>query len=99
MVAIFLNGDMKKNGYGEKLFFNNNSDIFCGVHPVQGQMMIWNSSISSVSKPPSMLYVQSRNSIVLKLTDSYEKYQHCLDRQVCADCFCYWCIISTDTDK
>lgn len=84
MVGIFLNNDMKKNDYGERVFYNNDSEVLCGMYPVPGRVLIWNSSISYIAKPPSMLYVQSQNSIVLKLSASHEKYQNCLDRhKVC----------------
>ena len=78
MMQIFLNDDMKKNDYGETVFYNENDDVMCGIHQHPGRIVIWNSTINHLHKPPSMLYVQTQNSIVLKLTNSNEEYKSCM---------------------
>ena len=78
MAQIFLNIDMKKNDYGETVFYKDNDDVMCGIHQRPGRVLIWNSTINHVLKPPSMLYLQTQNSLVLKLTNSVE-YKKCLE--------------------
>ena len=78
MAQIFLNNDMKKNGYGETVFYKDNNEVMCGIHQHPGRVLIWNSTVNHVMKPPSMLYLQTQNSIVLKLTNS-DEYKKCLE--------------------
>lgn len=70
---------MRKNDYGETLFYNDDHEIMCGIHQQPGRTLVWNGSINYILKPPSMLYVQSQNSIILKLTNSNEKYKTCME--------------------
>lgn len=83
MVHIFLNKDMKKNDYGEAVFYDHDN-VMCGIHERPGRVLIWNSSIPHVTKPPSMHYKQTQSSIVMKLTYSDEEYQNCMElNKVC----------------
>ncbi len=78
-MQIFLNEDMGKNEYGETVFYNDNDDVMCGIHQRPGRILIWNNTINHIPKPPSMLYMQTQNSIVLKLTNSDEEYKSCME--------------------
>lgn len=77
-VQIFLNEDMKKNDYGETVFYKDN-DVMCGIHHQPGRVLIWNNTLNHMPKPPSMLYVQTQNYIVLKLSNSEEEYKSCME--------------------
>ena len=79
MVQIFLNEDMKKNDYGETVFYKDNNDVMCGIHQQPGRVLVWNDTINHIPKPPAMLFVQTQSSILLHLTDSDEKHRNCME--------------------
>ena len=79
MVQIFLNEDMKKNDYGETVFYKDNNNVLCGIHQQPGRVLVWNDTINHIPKPPAMLFVQTQSSFFLHLTDSDEEHRSCVE--------------------
>ena len=73
MVRIFLNKNLKKNDYGEAVYYRKDGEILAALHPIQGRLVLWNASLPYVYKPPAMSYIQGQYDITIKLTTSQDK--------------------------
>ena len=70
---LYLIGNWKKNDYGDIIFYDNDQEIVCAVHPVMFRMVMFDSSIEHVYKPPSIDNGIAIKTIQVKLTKSVSK--------------------------
>lgn len=73
VIRISLNHDLKKNDYGEAIFYKDDGEILAAVHPKLGRMVVWNVSVPFTFKPPAMSYVQAQYDLLVRLSTSKEK--------------------------
>lgn len=73
IARILLAPRLKKNDYGESIFYNQKGESMAAVFPKFGRVLLWNASIPYLYKPPAMSYLQSLYSITIKLTTDKEK--------------------------
>ncbi|XP_065060932.1 uncharacterized protein LOC135688140 [Rhopilema esculentum] len=70
-VLFYLNSKWRKNYYGELYFFDDDREIMHGVTPRPGRVVIWDSSILRLTRPPSVSFKQGQ--ILLHITYSKSK--------------------------
>lgn len=70
---VYLTGKWQKNDYGDIIFYENNKEIVCAVHPVMFRMVMFDSSIEHLYKPPSIDHSGPLRTIHFKLTSSKDK--------------------------
>lgn len=73
VIRISLNHDLKKNDYGEAIFYKDDGEILAAVHHKLGRMVVWNVSVPFTFKPPAMSYVQAQYDLLVRLSTSKEK--------------------------
>ncbi|EDV24223.1 uncharacterized protein TRIADDRAFT_57489 [Trichoplax adhaerens] len=75
--AIFyLTGKWKKNDYGDIVFYDDNNEIVSAVHPLAFRMVMFDSSIEHLYKPPAIDRYDPLKTIHIKLTKSSEKLRN-----------------------
>ena len=70
---IYLTGKWQKNDYGDILFYDNNKEIVSAIHPVMFRMVMFDSTIEHLYKPPSIDHSDPLRTIHFKLTTSKNK--------------------------
>ncbi|XP_071486638.1 uncharacterized protein [Diadema antillarum] len=73
-VLLFFNHFWRKNDYGELLFYDDDNDSFAAVSPKYNRMVVWDSSIGYIHKPPSMDFKQGMVCLKLKFTTNETKH-------------------------
>ncbi|XP_031560412.1 uncharacterized protein LOC116296526 [Actinia tenebrosa] len=73
VARILLAPSVKKNDYGESIFYNQKGESMAAVFPKFGRLLMWNASIPYLYKPPAMSYLQGLYSITIKLTTDKDK--------------------------
>jgi len=68
---LYLNAKWRKNYYGELYFFDDDREIMHGVTPRPGRVVIWDSSILRLTRPPSVSFKQGQ--VLLHITYSKSK--------------------------
>lgn len=73
MVArILLARRVKKNDYGESIFYKKNGEILAAVFPKFGRLLLWNASLPYTYRPPAMSYVQGLYCLTVRMSTSKE---------------------------
>ena len=72
---LYLHSDFNKNDYGETIFYKADGEILTAVHPRPGRLVVWNSSIPFIYKPPAMSYLQGQYTLTFKLSPDREKME------------------------
>ena len=80
LARIFLNNDFKKNDYGEAIFYQEDGEILTAIHPRHGRLVVWNSSVPFIYKPPAMSYVQGQYALTLKLSPVKQKMETAVEK-------------------
>jgi len=64
-VVIYTNTIWRKNSYGEILFYEdgNDMDVFAAVSPRCGRVVLWESGIQYITRPPSITELQGQYMI------------------------------------
>lgn len=70
---LYLTSKWRKNDYGDILFYHDNKEIVCAVHPNMFRMIMFDSSIQHLYKPPAIDDRTPLQTIHLKLTRSKDK--------------------------
>lgn len=84
MIRISLNKDLKRNDYGEAIFYKDSREILAAVYPKMGRMVVWNATVPFIFKPPAMSYVQAQFDILVRVTTSKEKAKQAIaETKVC----------------
>ncbi|RDD39136.1 hypothetical protein TrispH2_008815 [Trichoplax sp. H2] len=76
---LYLITKWKKNDYGDILFYEKNKEIVCGVHPLMFRMVMFDSSIEHLYKPPSIDSNGPVRTIHIKLTKSSDKLKKAIE--------------------
>eukprot|EP00794_Sanderia_malayensis_P015297 gene15297-16874_t len=70
---IYLVMKWRKNHYGELYFFDDEKEIMHGVTPRTGRVVIWDSSILRLTRPPSVSQKQGQILLHIQYTKSKQK--------------------------
>ena len=81
IVRIFLTNNLKKNDYGEAVYYNDDGEILAALYPVPGRIILWNASVPYMYKPPAMSFSQQLYDITVKLTTSEHKVKELENRR------------------
>ncbi|RDD39135.1 hypothetical protein TrispH2_008814 [Trichoplax sp. H2] len=73
---VYLTGKWKKNDYGDIVFYDDNNEIVSAVHPLAFRMVMFDSSIEHLYKPPAIDRYDPLKTIHIKLTKSSEKLRN-----------------------
>ncbi|XP_038078871.1 uncharacterized protein LOC119746140 [Patiria miniata] len=71
---LYLNQLWRKNDYGELLFLEE-SDVFATIGPKFNRVVVWDSSIDYLTRPPSMAFKQSQFFLMVHYTRNHTKAQ------------------------
>ena len=80
--VLYTNTIWRKNSYGELLFYEDESDfdIFAAVSPRCGRVVVWDSGIRYITRPPSITELQGQYMIFAQFNHNpkivYEKRIH-----------------------
>ncbi|EDV24219.1 uncharacterized protein TRIADDRAFT_57485 [Trichoplax adhaerens] len=73
---LYLIGSWKKNDYGDILFYDDNKEIVGAVHPLMHRMIMFDSSIEHLYKPPAIDNGVAMKTLQIKLTKSVKKVKN-----------------------
>ncbi|XP_039256913.2 uncharacterized protein LOC120333637 [Styela clava] len=63
-IAIYMNVVWRKNAYGELFFYDEDGEIFAPIRHKFGRIVVWDSSITYVFRPPSISQLATQGIIV-----------------------------------
>nr|XP_006820061.1 PREDICTED: uncharacterized protein LOC102810274 [Saccoglossus kowalevskii] len=72
-VVIYMNEIWKKNYYGETMFYDEDMEITAVVKPKFGRMVVWDSSVAYLFRPPSVGFKQGQHFLHLRLSTNVTK--------------------------
>ncbi|XP_067048677.1 uncharacterized protein [Acropora muricata] len=70
---MFLNQRWRKNDYGELYLFDEDNEILAGAVPKPGRLVVWQSSIPYLSRPPSIAFKKGQLILHVQFTKSKQK--------------------------
>ena len=72
--VMYTNTLWRKNSYGEILFYEDDSDfdIFAVISPRCGRVIVWDSSIRYITRPPSITELQGQYMIFAQFNSNPE---------------------------
>ncbi|XP_070560656.1 uncharacterized protein [Ptychodera flava] len=70
---IYMNEIWKKNYYGETLFFDQDEEITAVVKPNYGRIVVWESSVDYLLRPPSINFNQGQKFLHFQYTTNKTK--------------------------
>ncbi|XP_068738920.1 uncharacterized protein [Montipora capricornis] len=70
---LFLVPRWRKNDYGELYLFDEDNEILAGAVPKPGRLVLWESSISYLPRPPSIAYKKGQLILHVQFTKSKQK--------------------------
>ncbi|XP_022090064.1 uncharacterized protein LOC110978974 [Acanthaster planci] len=74
-VLLYLNQLWRKNDYGELLLLDE-GDVFATVGPKFNRVVVWDSSIDYLTRPPGMAFKQSQFFLMVHYTRNHTKALH-----------------------
>lgn len=70
---MFLNPKWRKNDYGELYLYDDDIEIVAGAVPKFGRLVVWNSSVSYLPRPPSIAFKKGQLLLHVQFSKSKEK--------------------------
>ncbi|XP_032228281.1 uncharacterized protein LOC116611810 isoform X2 [Nematostella vectensis] len=75
VATVLLTPNLKKNDYGEVMFYKQDGEMLASVFHKQGRILLWNASVPYIFKPPGMSYKQGIYALTIRLTTLKEKFE------------------------
>lgn len=72
-VMMFLNPKWRKNDYGELYLYDEDIEIVAGAVPKFGRLVVWDSSVSYLPRPPSIAFKKGQLLLHVQFSKSKEK--------------------------
>ncbi|KAL9971354.1 hypothetical protein ACROYT_G023867 [Oculina patagonica] len=70
---MFLNPKWRKNDYGELYLYDEDNEIVAGAVPKFGRVVVWQSSVAYLPRPPSIAFKKGQLLLHVQFTKSKEK--------------------------
>ncbi|XP_028394289.1 uncharacterized protein LOC114518487 isoform X2 [Dendronephthya gigantea] len=75
-MMIYLNANWRKNDYGDLYLYDDDQEILAGVVPHYGRIVVWQSSIPYLPRPPSVAFKLGQLFFHIRFTKNQTKFMN-----------------------